>query len=257
VCASANVRAQQLLEFRLATGPHAPGDAPDVVVHVPSRLDAKAQVHWLIMLHGFSSCARVLMGSDKVACQSGGPTQHGYGLARIHEAAASNSLLIVPQLAYLKRDAHAPRFEQRGGFSSFVRELRSLLKGVADPKQAPASITLLAHSAGYAAAAAILQDSAAFDQSEVKNLVLFDALYARWDVFARWLAAGTGRRIISLHTHNRDTSFGNEQLARLLRGVPGLRIELVDTRHRDIPEQQLAVILRELFAPPQPVPRAL
>ena len=33
-------RADQLIEARLASGPHPPGDAPDVIVHVPSHFDA-------------------------------------------------------------------------------------------------------------------------------------------------------------------------------------------------------------------------
>src|SRR4051812_26323185 len=48
--------ADSVLELRLATPPHAPADAPDVMVHVPSRFDASRPVLPLIFLHGFSSC---------------------------------------------------------------------------------------------------------------------------------------------------------------------------------------------------------
>lgn len=241
-------RAEQLLELRLSSPPHAPGDAPDVIVHIPSRLDPKAPIHWLVMLHGYSSCARALMASGAVPCERGRRPQRGYGLARIHEVAHSNSLLIVPQLAYLARDSHAPRFEREGGFVDFVRELRALLADHVGAS-APASLSLFAHSAGYAAAAAILGDaSSAID---VRNLVLFDALYARWDVFARWLKASAEHRLISLHTHDRDTTQGNQRLSALLRGAASaranLRVEAVATPHRDVPERHLAEVLRALF----------
>jgi hypothetical protein len=243
-----DARAEQLLELRLAGPPHAPGDAPDVIVHIPSRLDPKAPIHWLVLLHGYSSCARALMASGAVPCERGRRPQRGYGLARVHEEARSNSLLIVPQLAYLARDSHAPRFEREGGFADFVRELRTLLSARVGTS-APASFSLLAHSAGYAAAAAILADPR--NAIDARNLVLFDALYARWDVFARWLKASSDRRLISLHTHDRDTTQGNQRLSALLRGATAtrarLRIQAVATPHRDVPERHLPEVLRELF----------
>lgn len=240
--------AEQLIELRLPSPPHAPGDAPDVIVHVPSRIDAKAPIHWLVVLHGYSSCARTLMASGAVPCERGRRPERGYGLARVHEQAQGNTLLIVPQLAYLARDPHAPRFEQPGGFARFVRELAALI-APAVGTGAPASFTLLAHSAGYAAAAAILSDDTS--AGDVRNLVLFDALYARWDVFARWYKTSAQHHLFSLHTRDPDTTRGNQRLSALLRGANGARdnlhIEAVATPHRDVPERHLAEVLRALF----------
>ena len=244
--------AQELLELRLSGGPHAPADAPDVIVHVPRRLDPRAPVHWLIFLHGFNSCTRALVASEATPCEQGGPAHRGYGLAALHEQAHSNTLLIVPQLAFLARDSHAPRFEQPGGFARFVAELRAQLRARPGGERAPASISLLAHSAGYRAAAEILLDGES-SAIEVRNVVLFDALYAHWDVFAHWLGAAAGRHLISLHTHSSDTTQGNRKLAALASGgkrgsaVPGLTIERVDTPHRAVPERHLLAVLEELF----------
>jgi hypothetical protein len=252
VALSAPGHAQELLELRLSSGPHAPSDAPDVIVHVPRRLDPRAPVHWLIFLHGFNSCTRALVASEPTPCEQGGPVQRGYGLAALHEQAHSNTLLIVPQLAFLARESRAPRFEQPGGFARFVAELRTQLRARPGGERAPASISLLAHSAGYHAAAEILRD----DESgaiAVRNVVLFDALYAHWDVFAHWLGAAPDRHLISLHTHASDTTRGNRKLAALASAgrhgaaVPGLTIERVDTPHRAVPERHLLEVLEELF----------
>lgn len=245
-------RADQRLEFRLASEPHAPIGAPDVVVHVPSRVDTRAPLHWLIFLHGFSSCARALVAEGEVVCQDGGKPQRGYGLGAVHERAQGNTLLIVPQLAFLTRDARAHRFQERDGFARFVTELRGLLTPALRSQAKPASITLLAHSAGYHAASCIVSEQGS---SDVRNVVLFDALYAHWDVFARWLEASPTHRLISLHTHDRDTTAGNRKLAALLRQAQPaaserLYIERVDTPHRMVPERHLESVLSMLFGVP-------
>lgn len=238
-------RAEQLLEFRLPSGPHAPADAPDVIVHVPTRLDRRAPIHWLVLLHGFSSCARALMADGETPCQRGGPPKRGYGLAQLHEQAHSNTLLIVPQLAYLARNARAPRFETEGGFARFVAELRKLLRSALDGEPAPASLSLLAHSAGYRAAAAILRDTGG--ANDVGTVVLCDALYAHWDVFARWLEASGSHRLISLHTRDPDTTEGNRKLRALVGNTRQLTIERVDTPHGLVPERHLLELLERLF----------
>lgn len=243
--ASTSARAEETLELRLASDPHAPGAAPDVVVHVPARLDPAKPVHWLVFLHGFSSCAHALVAADPAFCQRGVRAPHGYGLGKLHERAHTNTLLIVPQLAYLTRDARAPRFEQSGGFSAFVIEVRDQLAQKLGQSLAPASISLLAHSAGYRAAAAILGDPST--PKQLLNLVLFDALYAHWDVFARWLLAAKERRILSFHTADRSTTLGNRKLEALVGRGGQLRIVRVDTPHRAVPERHLAEVLAALF----------
>jgi hypothetical protein len=254
------VRAEVLRELRLSSAPHAPEDAPDVIAHVPTRLAAKQPIHVVIFLHGFSSCARALVASEPTPCTAGGPLQRAYGLARIHEQAAGNSLLLVPQLAFLTRDAHAPRFEQSGGFDAFLKDVRAQLAPQLDPNARLASVTLVAHSAGYKAAAAILRDPAR--KVPIDNVVLFDALYADWDVFADFVRADTQRRLISLYTHDRATTRGNKNLAALLhvkkkeRANAGARAgqltqECIDTPHGLIPTRHLAGVLRTLFGETQ------
>jgi hypothetical protein len=251
-------RADQVLELRLAAPPHAPGDAPDVLVHVPTHFDARQPLSLVIFLHGFNACARALLASAPTPCSTGGPPQRPYGLASLHEQAGTNTLLVVPQLAFLARKAGAPRFAAAGGFASFVDELLGALRdrlGAASPLQ---GLTLVAHSAGYRAAAQILADPSA---PPVEALVLFDALYANWDVFAHWLLASPTRRCISLFTRDPQTRAGNQQLLRLVRqatrgaaGEPGgqplhdrLVVVQVDTPHRAVPEQHLVTVLRGLF----------
>jgi hypothetical protein len=259
------VSADQLLEARLSSAPHPPGDAPDVIVHVPTHFDASRPFDVVVFLHGFSSCARAIAASGAAACTRDGEAQRGYGLSAAHERAHTNTLLVVPQLAFLARRADAPRFERTGGFDAMLAELlRGPLRGLTGDVREPAQlhVTLVAHSAGYRASAAILDDGQR--KANVTQLVLLDALYASWDVFARWARAERGRRIVSLFTHDPKTTRGNRQLAAAL----GARIEVRDfaqleqrlgrggsvsarvpAPHALLPERYLEPLLRRLFPP--------
>lgn len=252
-------RAEQLLELELSAPPHAPADAPDVMVHVPSRFSVTQPVELLIFLHGFSCCTRALLATEKTACTRGGALQHGYGLAALHERAHGNTLLVVPQLAFLQRRAGSPRFDRAGGFDAFLKDLLARLRSPLGASPAVAGITLLAHSAGYKSAAQILRDRASVNIPN--GLVLFDALYANWDIFAHWLGAAPGRRLISLYTRDAQTRLGNRQLQQALRqaarGAGGeatrhsldarLLVAEVPTAHRLVPARHLLPTLRALF----------
>jgi hypothetical protein len=258
--------AERLIEARLSTPPHPPGDAPDVIVHVPSHFDGARPFDLVVFLHGFSSCARAIVARGAAACTRGGSAQRGYGLAAAHERAHTNTLLIVPQLAFLARRAEAPRFASGGGFDAMLRELLDgPLRDVTGPGHGVEQlhgVTLVAHSAGYRASAEILADPRR--RANVTQLVLLDALYAGWDVFAAWARAERSRRIVSLFTHDPKTTLGNRRLAAAL----GSRIEVrdfaqleqrlarpgsvstrVSTAHSQLPERYLEALLRRLFPP--------
>lgn len=257
--APAWAHAQQLLEGKLPSAPHAPSDAPDVMVHVPSHFDAQTPIHVLVFLHGFSSCARALLASSDTACMQGGRAQRAYGLAALHERAGINSLLIVPQLAFLQRDANAPRFQRAGGFDQLLRELRAGLLADTLGARPIASVTLLAHSAGYRVMAAIVSD--AQRQQPIDHLVLFDALYAHWSQLARWYKGAPQRRILSFHTDDAKTTFGNRQLQSELGMVKPLAtgkrasqpndvnvsVQRVATPHGRVPQQHWLEALQWLF----------
>jgi hypothetical protein len=249
-------RADAVVELRLAGPPHAPADAPDVIAHLPTRLDRGQPLHIIVFLHGFNSCARALVASEPVPCAAGGQAQRAYGLARSHEQAHGNSLLLVPQLAFLERDGSAPRFETSGGFDAFLADVRAQLASRIAP-QPVARVTLIAHSAGYRATATILRDPAL--ATPIRDVVLCDALYAQWDTFAEFLQGHPERRLISLYTHDRATTRGNRNLAALLRkqhksdpstasGV--LEQERVETPHGLIPTRHFVELLERLTAQP-------
>jgi hypothetical protein len=250
-------------ELRLSTGPHPPGDAPDVVAHVASRLDATRPLELVVFLHGFDCCARSLVGSEPVACRSGEPPHRAWDLAAIHERSGAGSILVVPQLAYKARTSQGHRFTRRGSFDAMVGELLAgPLRAELGPKTLAdvRGVTLVAHSGGYGALVPILRDETR--QLKVHSVVMLDALYAGWSELAHWLLATPDARLVSLHTAQADTVQGNENLARLVRerapqrelhgsvedsvAAAPVLIARVKTAHGAIPGVHLADVLRGL-----------
>jgi len=247
-----------LRALRMPDAPHAPGSAPDLMVHVQSQRDARRPLDVVVFLHGFSCCAQALVADAERPCADDGSRGQAYGLAQRHADARTNSVLIVPQLAYLARDARAPRFSRPGGFDAVL----AAALGPVDGAPTLGRVLLVAHSAGYRAALDILRDRTR--HTPVYGVLLLDALYAGWDVFAGFVSAqGGGGALVSLHTAEARTTAGNAALlARLgARGVRLLEAELaahvqagrglvsaVRVPHGKLPERYFTPLVRALLA---------
>jgi hypothetical protein len=254
-------------ELMLASGPHAPADAPDVALSIPAGFDAAAPLELVVYLHGFEGCARALLNASPISCRASEARTEGWDLAGLHQRAGTNSVLLIPQLAYRTRDAHHHRFATPGAFDALLTEVLSALaeavggRSLADVH----GVTLVAHSAGYGAVVPILQDRTR--KAPVRNVVMLDALYAGWDALAAWYERTPDARIVSLHTAQAQTVHGNAQLARLLHvtehglvradtlraavAKERVLIARVDTAHRAVPQVHLAAVLAGLLrAPP-------
>src|SRR5688572_19696000 len=70
-----------VLEVKLGEPPHAPGDAPDVGVHVPPGFDPERAVDLVVFLHGFDCCTRSLLAAVATPCRSGEPPHRAWNLA--------------------------------------------------------------------------------------------------------------------------------------------------------------------------------
>lgn len=212
---------------------HAAEEAPTVVVHAPPGFDPSQPLQLVLFLHGWNGCAAVLESATAIACRpqrSGAPRHRGWGLSAEHDAAGTNSLFIIPQLAFLERDGDAGRFGERGFFIAFLDELLGeplahRLGGRRSSRDVE-RVILVAHSAGFETALAILRRSGGGEMTSA--VVLFDALYAAPALFADWVEGDDSRRIISLHGGSGLTGRFSRQLGRALRASLGEEAVAVD-----------------------------
>lgn len=261
--ADAQGRAARTIEARLSSGPHAPGDAPDVVMHIPPNFDAAQPLDLLVFFHGFDCCARALVARDPTPCRTGEAPHNAWNLGALHSAAGTNAILLVPQLAFHARTSRDHRFMQHGRFDEMLSDLlRGELGKVVGTKTLAdvRSISLIAHSGGYHATVAIVSDPSR--RARVDRIVLLDALYAGWNVLAAWAKERPDHRLISLYTGQKQTVRGNQRLLASLRpsavsqtlgegllqavrDQPHL-VAQVRTKHADMPRAHLTDVLRGL-----------
>jgi len=257
------------IELDLAHGALIRDDAPEAIAHVPEGVDVHGPVALVILLHGYSGCARVLASSAPEArCRARDQPEPGFGWAAAHESAHTRSVLLIPQLAWRARDGSSGRFTIAGEAARMVDEslaaLSSTLGGTLTHETVD-SITIAAHSAAFETTLAILRHGGL----SARNVVLFDALYAGGSSFLDWVTAGTDedpRTLVSLATTGR-TWTRTQALARdarrhatvvtpdswpttlpdsVARRVIGAQVHVL---HHDVPSRYLAETLQALGLP--------
>jgi len=108
-----------------------------------------------------------------------------YELAKQLESSGRNAVLVLAETAKNAPDSYGGKLEQQGVFTSLVRDVMEALKqGDIIPKNAASgNIVLAGHSGAYRVIANILQNGG----MEVKEVLLFDALYAEIDKYMAWI----------------------------------------------------------------------
>ena len=93
------------------------------------------------------------------------------------------------------------------------------------------SILLSGHSGAYGAIAAILK----FGEVHVNEVILFDALYAKTDVFLSWVKADSTHRFVHLYT---DKGYGPlEESKRLTALLTANKLEFFKTEENALTPQ--------------------
>lgn len=116
-----------------------------------------------------------------------------------------NAILLVPEIAVMAPDSAAGKLETPGAFERLVADaLRTLdtrdARAALGPATLPGGATIgrvivSAHSGGYHAASLALKHGGV----PVREVYLFDALYADVDVFRDWVISGRGKPMGSRH----------------------------------------------------------
>jgi len=267
-------------EAELATAAYPKAAGPNVAVHVPAGFDARAPLQLVVYVHGLRGCLPVLLGEGERRCNEQAAPQPGWDLGAHHDDAATNTVFVVPRLIYDRRGGQPGAFGKPGGFRAFVGELLagplSARLGRSYTLDDLAGVTLVAHSAGYETALAILEHGEV--AALVRAVVLLDALYAFEDRYARYALAHAqdGLRLVVIHLRDGRPARAGARLERRLRqelgtqrvvtsDATGLRAAVAAhpfvfaegrPPHGRVPSHHLAEVLSGLGLPPRAGPAA-
>ena len=180
-----------------------------VAIFVPRGFRPAPALDLVIHFHGwFNSVSNVLAE---------------FQLPEQFAASRRNAILVVPQGPRNAPDSFGGKLEDPGGFARFLAELQGVLKNLPGCAQAPLGRVILSgHSGGYRVIARCLAQGGA--TNTVREVWLFDALYAEADKYETWWQARHGR-LLNIHTKDGGTRAETERfMARMTaQGAPALR----------------------------------
>ncbi len=172
-----------------------------VAIFVPNHLPSNGTVDFVVHFHGWrNSVTNVLQR---------------YRLIEQFAASGKAAVLVVPQGPLNSPDSSAGKLADEGGFKRLIEEVLATLRTREEFKRArPGNIILSGHSGGYHAIAQSLAKGGL--SASVREVWLFDALYAETDVFLAWHSQHAGR-LLNIYTDNGGTKRETERLMSLLK----------------------------------------
>jgi hypothetical protein len=201
-----------------------PTGAPNAILHGGQRFAPGVPFDLVIFLHGYSGCINVLARTGRARCTPTSPVERGWGLAAAHDRAGTNTLFLMPQLAFRQRNGDPGRLRQDGYARDLVREaFRAAGANVGNVGlDRVRRIILVAHSGGFDAAGAILAHGRLGPR--VKRVVLFDALYGNTSQFLDWVQGAPDRSLVSIYNAGRPA----EQTRMLVAGARRTRLRVIE-----------------------------
>ena len=160
-----------------------------VIIITPKNFVAKKKVNMIFWFHGWNN------NIDSALIR--------YGLSRQFAEAYVNAVLVLAETAKDAPDSYGGKLEQKNTFHNLVNDvLKKLVSmNVIHAKDRVGNVIIAGHSGGYRVMAHIVQNG----NVPVKEVILFDALYANRDQFMNWLTADKHHRFIDLYTDHGGT----------------------------------------------------
>ena len=171
-----------------------------VAIFVPKEIQATNTLDFIFHFHGWrNSVTNALVK---------------YQLIEQLVESGRKAVLVVPQGPLNAPDSFGGKLEDPGGFDRFVADIVSSVQRVERFANAkPGKIILSGHSGGYEVMSSILANNT----NGVREVWLFDGLYAQTDKFLAWSQHQPQCRFIDLYTENGGTKKLTEDLINRLR----------------------------------------
>jgi hypothetical protein len=132
-------------------------------------------------------------------------------------ASGRNAVLLVPEGPQDAPDSAGGKLEDPDGFRRFIDEALTTLQhraGFAQTNFTAGGIILSGHSGGYQVMSAILERGGL--TAQVREVWLFDALYAPADKFLAW-SEKPGSRLVNIYTDGGGTKIRTEEMMSTLK----------------------------------------
>jgi len=205
-----------------------------VAIFIPKGFRGTGKVDFVVHFHGWYNTVAGTLSQ--------------YQLIEQLVESGKNAVLIVPEGPHNAPDSFGGKLEDPDGFKRFLDEVVETLsrRGVFKKRDfAVGDIICSGHSGGYRVISAILDHGGR--SAQVKEVWLFDALYAETDKFLAWWDKRHGR-LINIYTDGGGTKDDSEAMMELLkkRGTPFLAAEETNATAKELKTNQLVFLHTDL-----------
>jgi hypothetical protein len=205
-----------------------------VAMFIPKGFRETGEIDFVVHFHGWKNNVKGVLEQ--------------YQLVEQLMASGRNAILVVPQGPRDAPDSFGGKLEDPDGFKRFMADVIRTLKQTSGLKKrefALGQIVLSGHSGGYEVISAILDHGGLTDH--VKEVWLFDALYAQTDRFKAWIDGKQGR-FVDIYTEHGGTKALTEELMASLkqRGTAILATKEGDVKSADLQTNRLMFIYTDL-----------
>jgi len=211
---------------------------PGALVYVPSsfRLDAQQKLSIVVWVHGYHNCVEniVRLENESCNCSASQNVRVGYNLISQFDEAVSkapqlqHTVFIASEVAYDQANDSPGKWAEEGIFKSFIEEALAKMSPSSSTSLSLANIDrvrIFSHSGGYYTIGNMWAVGGLKDK--VRELVLFDSLYANFDQFDSFVNSnlqnfGNERsqfRFSSLYTSDGGTAANNVNMAQRVKSM--------------------------------------
>lgn len=205
-----------------------------VAIFIPKGFRETGRIDFIVHFHGWKNHVAGVL--------------RRYQLIEQLVASGRNAVLVVPQGPYDAPDSCGGKLEDPNGFKRFMADVAETLRQKSALKKKDftiGNILLSGHSGGYQVMASILDRGGLTDQ--VKEVWLFDALYAQTDKFLAWFDREHGR-LLNIYTEHGGTKEETEQLMAAMkqRGQPFFAAKEAEAKPADLQTHRLVFLYSDL-----------
>jgi hypothetical protein len=174
-----------------------------VAIFIPKGFRETGKIDFVVHFHGWKNYVEKVLGQYKL-------------IEQLIES-GRNAVLVVPQGPRNASDSFGGKLEDADGFKRFMADVVETLRRKSSLKKrdfALGQIVLSGHSGGYEVISTIVDRGGVTDH--VREVWLFDALYAQTDLFLAWIDRKQGR-FIDIYTERGGTKAETEKLMATLK----------------------------------------
>jgi hypothetical protein len=186
-----------------------------VLIIIPSQLKVKKHVDVIFWFHGWRN------NIDTAAAY--------FELVKQFMTSHRNAILILPETTKDAPDSYGGKLEQKDIFKNLLNDVLDKLKKemVIGKRTAVGNVVLAGHSGAFRVMAHILQNGGV----EVKQTILFDALYSQVDKFTNWIQADESHEFINIYTDNGGT---DEVSRKMMQGLHDKNILFINREEKEV-----------------------